>query len=233
VGGEVCVGALQTRLVAAGDDDAALELVAHHGCRDPAEEGEGPGMAGDPVGDLLGAGGLGVGVVGGAQRGDEQLDRHHLAGGGVEEPRLLAGVVDEALVAGAVDLAHGEPAPLEPAPVQVAEARIAIAVGMPLQILQVQQLERDARLASLGVNPGTVRRRALSLPGHLRPPIEPALQGGVGQQLHLGPVQTGPLSPGEHAGDRAHPDAQALGHRPVGEPQGPLLSEDLSNLSHG
>lgn len=44
-------------------------------------------MAGDSVGDLLGARGLGVDVVG--EHGDEELDLAHLAGGRVDKPRLL------------------------------------------------------------------------------------------------------------------------------------------------
>ena len=50
--GEILVGALQPGLVATGHDDTALELVAHDGGRDATEEGEGAGVAGDPVGNL-------------------------------------------------------------------------------------------------------------------------------------------------------------------------------------
>jgi hypothetical protein len=50
VGGEFLVRALQARFVAAGEDDAALEL-SHHGTRDATEERR-PGVAGDPVGHL-------------------------------------------------------------------------------------------------------------------------------------------------------------------------------------
>jgi hypothetical protein len=128
----------------------------------------------------VGAGGLGVGVVGGAQHGDEELDRADLAGGGIGQPGLLAGVVDEALVAGAVDLAHRQAPPLQPAAVQVAEPGVAIAVGLALQVLQVQQLQGDARLAPLGMNPGAVRGGPLPLPDHLRPAIEPALEPASG-----------------------------------------------------
>lgn len=54
------------------------ELITDHGGGDPAKELEGPLMARQPVGDLLGARGLGVGVVGGAEDGDEELDLGHL-----------------------------------------------------------------------------------------------------------------------------------------------------------
>ena len=105
---ELFVGALQARLVAAGHHDAALELVAHDRGRDAAEKREGARVAGDPVGHLLGAGRLDVGVVRGPEDGGEELDLDDLAGGRIDESRLLAGVVDEALVAGTVELAHGQ-----------------------------------------------------------------------------------------------------------------------------
>ena len=85
---EIGVGALYARLVAARHDDTALELIGDDGLGDPAEELEGPLVAGDPIGDLLGAGRFGIGVVRGAQDGDEELDREHLAGGGLDDPRL-------------------------------------------------------------------------------------------------------------------------------------------------
>jgi hypothetical protein len=104
---------------------------------------------------------------------------------------------------------------------------------MPLQVLEVEQLEGDPRPPPLGVDPGAVRGGPLPLPCHLGPAIEPALQDVVGQGLDLGPVQPGSRVPREHAGDRAQPQPHALGHGPVGQPQGPLLSEDLSDLPHG
>jgi len=61
-------------------DDAAFELVADDGRGDAAEEGQGAGVAGDPVGHLLGAGRLGVGVVRGSEGGDKELDLDDLAG---------------------------------------------------------------------------------------------------------------------------------------------------------
>ena len=233
VGGKFLVRALQARLVAAGEDDAALELIAHDGTRDAAEEGEGPGVAGDPVRDLLGPRGLGVGVVGGAEGGDEQLHLDDLARGGIDEVRLLAGVVDEALLTGTMDLSHGQAAALQPAAVEVAEPRVAVAVGVLLQVFQVEQLQGDPGLAALGVDPGAVGRGTLPLAGHGRPAVELALEPVVGQRLDLGPVQAGGPGAREHAGDRAQPQPEAAGHGPVTEPQGPLLAKDFPGLPHG
>jgi hypothetical protein len=120
---------------------ALYEYVARHifpddGAGDAAKVGKGASVAGDPVGHLLGARGFGVGIVRGPEDGDEELDLAHLPRGWVDEPRLLAGVVDEAFLAGAVDLAHRQAAALQPAPVEITEAGVAIAVGMPLEVLR-------------------------------------------------------------------------------------------------
>src|SRR6266576_2667627 len=80
----------------------------------------------------------------------------HLAGGGLDNRRLLAGVVDKAFLAGAMDLAHRQAAALEPAPVDFAELGVAVAVRMLLEIFEMEQLERDAGLAPLGMQVGAV-----------------------------------------------------------------------------
>src|SRR5437773_269422 len=129
--GELFVAALQLGLVATRAGDAGLELIGHDRAAHAAQVLERTDVALDPVSDLLGGGGLGEGVVRGAKHGDEQLRVVHLTGGGVDPVRLLAGVVDEQLLAGAVDLAHRQPAVLEPAPVVPAELGVAVAVGMP------------------------------------------------------------------------------------------------------
>jgi hypothetical protein len=73
---------------------------------DAAEEGQGTLVAAQPVRQLLAERRLGVGVVGRAEDGDEELDGADLAGGGIGRAGLLAGIVDEAFLTGAVDLAH-------------------------------------------------------------------------------------------------------------------------------
>jgi hypothetical protein len=57
-----------------------------------AKELEGALMARDPVGDLLGARRFGVGVVQGAQRGDEQLMHERVMFLPLTEPAFLNGV---------------------------------------------------------------------------------------------------------------------------------------------
>ena len=229
---EVVVGPLHARLVAARHDDAALELIGHDGLGDAAEELEGALVAGDPIRDLLGAGRFGVGVVRGAQHGDEELDRDHLAGGGLDDPRLLAGVVDEALLAGAMDLAHRQAPALEPAPVELAELGVAVAVRMLLEIFQMEQLERDAGLAPLGMQVGAVGDGAM-MRGRGRGPVHAGLQRLVAEGVDLGPIEPGRAG-AQHRGTHGPAaDPQALRHLPVGAPEAPLLSQDLPCLAHG
>ena len=230
--GELLVGALHAGLVPARDHDAALELIGHDDLRDAPEEREGPLVARDPVRHLLGAGGLGVGVVRRAEDGDEQFDRDDLARGGIEEPRLLAGVVHEALLAGAVDLAHGQAAALQPAAVELAELGVPVAVGMVLEVFEVEQFEGDAGLAPLGVQVGAVRDGTV-VGGRRRGPVHAGLQRLVGEALDLAPVEAGRAGAQHRGPHGAAADPQALRHVAVAEPEAPLLSQDLSGLTHG
>ena len=87
-------------------------------------------MSADPVGQPLAPAGLGVGVVGGAQHRDEDLGAPLLAGRGVEHRHRVAGIVDEQLLAGSMRLAHRRRDGLAPFPIEVAEAAVAVAVGV-------------------------------------------------------------------------------------------------------
>jgi hypothetical protein len=70
---------------------------------------------------------------------------------------LPAGIIDKQLLAGPVHLPHRQTLPLDPCAVGLTERRIAIAVGMLLEIIQVQQFQRDAGALQLGVDPGRIR----------------------------------------------------------------------------
>ena len=70
-----------------------------------------------------------------------------------------------------------------------AEGGIAIAVRMLLQILQVQQLQRDAGAPQFGVNPGRIRQRARRPAGDLRP-VEPLFQRVVAQPRRARPTSS-------------------------------------------
>jgi hypothetical protein len=181
---------------------------------------------------LLRAGGFDVRVVRGAEHGDEQLDRDHLARRGVDDRRLRPGVVDETLLARPMDLAHREPTPFAPAAVELAELGVAIAIGVLLEVLEVQQLQGDAGLAPLGVQVGAVGDDPV-VGGGCRGPVHAGLEDLVGQTLDLAPIEPGRPGPQHRGADGAAANPQALGHRPVALPKAPLLSQNLSDLAHG
>src|SRR5262249_5782626 len=192
---ELVIGALQPGLVATRDGDATLELVGNHDLGDAAEEGERTRMTADPVVDLLATRGFGVRVVGGAQHGDEQLDLEELAGRGIDDRRLLPGIVDEQLLARAMDLAHRQAATREPPAVDLAVLRVAVPVGVLLEVLEVQQFQGDAGLAPFAVDVGAIRPRPRGAFGGraVGARVEPRLQPLVGQGLDGRPVQPGLL----------------------------------------
>src|SRR5206468_12836751 len=93
-----------------------------------------------------------------AEHCDEQLRLPHLADLGVDHPRMLPGVVDEQLLPRAVHLPHRSALRADPAPIPLAELRVTVSVGMALEVLVMQQLQRHARAAKLSVEVAEVRR---------------------------------------------------------------------------
>ena len=73
MGRHLGVGAIDLRLVEAGLDHGDLGVVRHQQLRHAADRLEGAGVGADPVGERLGPARLGIGEVGGAQDGDENL----------------------------------------------------------------------------------------------------------------------------------------------------------------
>jgi hypothetical protein len=83
-----------------------FEIVGDHDFGNAAEGMKAPHMRGDPVGQALGPGDLGIGVVGGTEHGKKHLGLVHLTALRVDDGQSLAGVVDKELFAGPVALAH-------------------------------------------------------------------------------------------------------------------------------
>jgi hypothetical protein len=80
-----------------------------------------------------------VGVVTGSEDADEEFHRGHRTGGGIDDPRLLPGVIDEDLLPGPMVLTHGEAVAGQPAAVEIAEPRVAVAGGMLLEVLEMEE----------------------------------------------------------------------------------------------
>ena len=95
-------------------------------------------MGADPVCQTLGPGGLGIGVVGGAQRGHEDVCLTHLAGRRVDNLGTHPGIIHKQLLTGPMHLAHDEVQLAGPGPVLPAEPSVLIAVRVSLAILVPQ-----------------------------------------------------------------------------------------------
>ena len=104
--GHVLIGPADARLVAARGGDARLEIVADDLSRHAAEAGKGAHMTTDPVRQGLRPARLGIGEVGGAQGGDEDLRLPNFAGVGVDHLHGLAGKIDEQALSGGMRLTN-------------------------------------------------------------------------------------------------------------------------------
>ncbi len=167
------VAAIDFRVVERGPVDAGFQIVGNDKARHPAKEPEHADMGLDPVRQFLRPGCLGVGVIRGAKDGDEDLRVAHNPGFAIDDHDFLAGVIDKYLVAGRMVLPHGRrQAPLE-LPEQIAEAAVAITRRMNRAILLPQHHQIDA---------GPLEFAGERAPIWLRPPAEPALDAGMGEQ---------------------------------------------------
>jgi hypothetical protein len=76
-----------------------------------------------------------------------------LAGQPVDDHRhRVAGIIDEQLVAADMALPHRDRDPLRPGAVQLAKPRIAISVGVLLDVLVPQDLQRDVLALQFAVD---------------------------------------------------------------------------------
>ena len=146
---------------------------------------------------------------------------------------LLAGIVDEDLVAGDMVLAHGRREAALERTEELTEAAVAIAVGMDGPILLPENLQRDAGLSQLDdcISPVGLGPATLSLldagAGE-----EPALQRLVGQRAGQGPAQAGLFGALEVLLDGAARDPEPLGDVAHAHAV-PGKAQHLSQLSHG
>ena len=183
MGGHLAIGAVDLGVVEAGLDHRDLGVVWNQQPGRPTEEGEGPHMGVDPVGQGLGPAGVGEAEARSAHHRHEHMRRPRLAGAAVDDHRHgVAGVVDEQLVAAQVGLAHGFTAAFFQLPVELAEAAVAVALGVGLDVFVPQDLQRDVLALHLPVQrrPVGLRPTAMAAPG-ARLAVEPGLQIGVRQ----------------------------------------------------
>lgn len=115
----------------------------------------------------------GVGVIGGAKHGDEDLRFTHDPGCAIDDHDFLAGVIDKYLVAGRMVLPHGRRQPPLELPEQIAEATVAIASRVNRAILLRKHHQIDAR---------PLKFAGERAPIWLGAPAVPTLDAGMGEQ---------------------------------------------------
>jgi hypothetical protein len=165
MGGHVGIGAVDLRLIETGLDDGDLGVIRHQQVGNAADRLEGSGMGADPVGERLGPARLGISEVRGAHDGDKNLCRPGLAGQPVDDHRhRVTGVIDKQLVAASVGLPHRDRDAGRPAAVQLAEARVAVAVGILLDVLVPQDLQRDVLAPQLAMKRDPIGLGAATMP---------------------------------------------------------------------
>ena len=209
-------------------------IIRHDEPGHAAEQGEHAPVRADPVRQALRPARLGVGVVGGAEHGDEQLRLAHDAADWIDDRQLLAGVIDEHLVAGDKVLAHGGRQPALELAVEFAEAAVAVSVDMVLSVFLPQQAERDAGTAHLAHQRAPV---GLAAPTHPRLDAgtheQPLLQLGIGDVVWQGPGEPGGGQPLQVFVQRAAGDADLLSDRPIAHGSARAQPHQFADSPHG
>ena len=202
--GPLLVAGVDVGIVAAGPAHPAAQVIRDDGGGDTAEVGHGPGMAGQPVGEGLCPGGLGEGVVRGAEHRDKELCRLCLAGAGIDDGHGIPAVVHKALLAGLVCLAHGALLLAEPVAVTVAELGVAVTpVRILLRVFLPDQPLGDMGTLQFFVHRGPVRDGTTRPGTGVGAGIEQGGQAGLVQLDRQGPGQAQGLGPAEEFLDPA------------------------------
>src|SRR5213078_4157678 len=138
----------------------------------------------------------------------------------------------EELLAGTVLLAHDQVELTAPGPVEIAEARVAVAeIGMRLAVFLPEELEGDATPLELPVDSDEVWERPAVTA--LRRWIEAGLQGGVVEVVGQGPAQTRRPGPSHDVVHGRAAERAARRRVPQRLLQAPPKPQNLSRLAHG
>jgi hypothetical protein len=189
-------------------------------------------VGGDPRGQLLTGARFGVHIAAGPEHTNEQLHGHQLARPRIDDDRPLAGEVDEGLLAGAVNLAHGRFQGAYPALVVSAELAIPVAGGVLGEVFQVEPLQGHPGSLELLVELGHGGQRSGD-PHHVANPAEQTgLELGVIPLGRQRPRHAGLLSPVAVRPHRADADPAGPGNGPVGQVLLVFQPKDFTDLSH-
>ena len=190
-------------------------------------------MGGDPVGEFLGPGGLDVGVRRGSEHCHEDLGETDFAALGIDDSNLVAAVVDEAFLAGRIDLAHKALQALAEGLIEQAELAVAVGgPGMGVGLLLPQQHEGHPGAFDLLMEVAAIEWR---VGGHERRCARE--QACLERRV----VQVGRQRPGQARGlgaldilcDRALGYPAGPGDPVMGEPCFVFQSQNVFDLTHG
>lgn len=227
VPGKVQHGLVGAGFVAVGVGNQGPGVVGHDELGHATEEAQGQGRGTQPFGHGLARCGAGIGVARGSQGGDEDMGAT-----AVNQLQRGPGVVDEQLLPGAVDLAHGALEALGIAPVVLAELGVAMGglAGVLGAVLLPQQHQRHALAAQLLVDAAVVGLHKAA--GSLGCAQQAVMQGGVIKGLDLWPIQAGGTGQGEVLGDDAFGNIQGSAGLLVGEPGFKFETQNVPYLAH-
>ncbi|KAF1310697.1 hypothetical protein BLX42_12785 [Pseudomonas sp. SG-MS2] len=126
---QVDIGLVTVRL-----GHATAQIIGHQDLCGAAEKSKTAYMRAQPVGQFLRPGGLGKGIAGRAEDGDEDLRLTDFSGPLVNDGRGLPSVIDEEFFAGTVFLAHDHVDLCGPETVVLAEPAVleALRMGEPI-----------------------------------------------------------------------------------------------------
>jgi len=228
------IGPVDRRLVEARLDDGRLGVVRDNQPGNPADRLQRPRMGADPIGQPLRPGRLGIGEVRGAEHGDEDPGLPDLAGQPVDHHRRpVAGVIDEQLLAAGMGLAHRDRQLAFKGPVEIAEAGIAVPVGMLLDVFVPQDRERDVLALELAMDRRPVRldltATALLRPGVL---VQPCFEIRVRDAIRQRPGQARGLKALQRLAHRRRRQPHPPGDLVLGDP-GRNQTQNLAHMAHG
>jgi hypothetical protein len=147
VHGHFVIGGVEIGFVAAGPAHAAAEVIGDDQLRKAAQEFEGAHVGAEPILQALAGGGFGVGVVAGAEHGHKESRGADRAALRVVDGKGRSGVIHKELLACLMVLAQHHVQMPPPAPVEFAEAAVAVAVRVSLTVFFPDQLQRQMAMA--------------------------------------------------------------------------------------
>jgi hypothetical protein len=229
------IGSVDLRLVQAGLDHGDLGVVGNNETWHAADGGKGACVGTDPIAERLRPRRLDIGEARRAHHRHEDLRLAYLAGQPVDDHRhCVAGVIDEQLVAAHVGLAHRDRELAFPEPIQLAEARVAVALGIVRDVLVPQDRQRDVLALELAMDHRPVR---LGLPpvALLAAGIgeQPRLERGVSQLLGQRPAEAGSLEASDRGAGCRCRHSNATGNLTGRYATNELQPKHFAHVAHG